>query len=94
MDAYDRTILIGKSLAIVGILGTAVCIGGAIESANNPAPTLPPVSTSWEQGETIILTPCPTEDSTGCYWDASIRGNKVGQSFVNINGNVYYKPQP
>lgn len=25
---------------------------------------------------------CPTEDSTHCYWDASVQGNGVGTSFV------------
>lgn len=27
---------------------------------------------------------CPTEDSTGCYWDASTQGNGNGRSFVAI----------
>lgn len=35
--------------------------------------------------------PCPTEDSIGCYWDADIRGNGEGTSFiVTDRGNVYY----
>lgn len=28
------------------------------------------------------LTPCPTEDSTGCNWDASRHGNGQGDSFI------------
>lgn len=31
---------------------------------------------------TPALPPCPTEDSTGCYWDAATQGNGVGTSFV------------
>jgi hypothetical protein len=39
------------------------------------------------------LPPCPTEDSVGCYWDASARGNGVGQSFtVDAEGQVTYLP--
>lgn len=29
-------------------------------------------------------TPCPAEDSTGCYWDAGTRGNGIGTSFVTV----------
>lgn len=29
------------------------------------------------------LPPCEYEDSTGCYWDASERGNGEGNDFVN-----------
>jgi hypothetical protein len=28
------------------------------------------------------LPPCPTEDSTGCYWDAALAGNGRGESFI------------
>lgn len=28
------------------------------------------------------LPPCPTEDSTHCYWDSSERGNGIGQDFI------------
>ena len=38
-----------------------------------------------------VYTPCEAEDSTFCYWDASTRGNGLGQSFINIGGvNVWY----
>tara|TARA_R110000851_G_scaffold4520_1_gene18457 strand:+ start:2180 stop:2584 length:405 start_codon:yes stop_codon:yes gene_type:complete len=30
------------------------------------------------------LPPCPTEDSTACYWDASERGNGHGHDFIAI----------
>lgn len=33
----------------------------------------------------LILPPCPTEDSTGCYWDAAARGNGEGVSFIALD---------
>lgn len=34
---------------------------------------------------------CATEDSTGCYWDATTRGNGQGESFyTDAEGNTYY----
>jgi hypothetical protein len=39
------------------------------------------------------LLPCAVEDSSlDCYWDATVRGNKAGTSFVHIDG-VYYYPE-
>ena len=32
--------------------------------------------------------PCPTEDSTNCYWDAQTQGNGEGQSFIAFNDDV------
>jgi len=31
---------------------------------------------------TLTLSPCPTEDSTYCYWNASERSNGEGISFI------------
>lgn len=36
-------------------------------------------------------TPCATEDSTNCYWDADLAGNGEGRSFVDIDGTAYYQ---
>ena len=33
----------------------------------------------------LTIPPCPTEDSNGCYWDASTRGNGLGHSFIATN---------
>ena len=33
---------------------------------------------------------CDTEDSTNCYWDANVRGNGAGNSFIDVNGTAYY----
>lgn len=34
----------------------------------------------------LDFTPCATEDSTWCYWDAQTRGNGQGQSFIAFGG--------
>jgi len=31
-----------------------------------------------------ISTPCEYEDSTNCLWNADLRGNGVGNSFVTL----------
>lgn len=33
--------------------------------------------------DTIELPACRTEDSTNCWWDATVHGNGEGHSFVN-----------
>ena len=43
-------------------------------------------------GDTQLEIPtCATEDDTNCFWDATVRGNKTGQSFIDFDGSVYYK---
>ncbi len=32
------------------------------------------------------LPACGSEDSTNCYWLASLRGNGAGQSFIDVAG--------
>lgn len=34
----------------------------------------------------IYLPACTTEDSTDCYWDATVQGNGTGTSFIDIDG--------
>lgn len=39
------------------------------------------------------LPPCEQEDSPGrpvCYWDASGRGNHLGNSFIRIGDSIWY----
>jgi hypothetical protein len=37
------------------------------------------------------VQPCPTEDSSNCYWDADKMGNGTGHSFtVDGHGNYTY----
>jgi hypothetical protein len=42
----------------------------------------------WARG----YAPCPTEDSSACYWDAENMGNGEGMSFiVDSDGTVHYR---
>jgi hypothetical protein len=36
------------------------------------------------------VTPCASEDSINCTWDATQQGNGQGSSFTDINGTAYY----
>lgn len=47
----------------------------------------PKDNTNWK---TYGLPACEHEDSTNCYWDASVRGNGKGNSFTNLNGVIHY----
>lgn len=39
------------------------------------------------------LPACATEDSTHCYWDASVQGNGQGASFISLSEDaVLYLP--
>jgi len=33
---------------------------------------------------------CVHEDSSNCYWNAEVRGNGEGHSFINIADGVWY----
>ena len=33
---------------------------------------------------------CEYEDSTNCVWNAQEQGNGIGESFVNIEGEIFY----
>lgn len=99
MDAYERTVLGLKALA-AGV-GLTALVGGAafLTGVGQPtpevkvekAPAVLETTPRWQDGQAHYLVPCESEDSFNCYWDATLRGNKVGQSFVNINGVMYYK---
>lgn len=41
-------------------------------------------------GSEWMVTRCPEEDSDNCYWNARIRGNHRGHSFVNIHGHIHF----
>lgn len=40
------------------------------------------------------LVACEFEDSTNCIWNAQEQGNGIGQSFVDIDGEVTYIKEP
>ena len=33
---------------------------------------------------------CEFEDSTNCVWNAQEQGNGIGESFVDIEGEIFY----
>jgi hypothetical protein len=35
-----------------------------------------------------VGTPCKTEDSTLCFWDASQHGNGLGHSFIAVTDTI------
>lgn len=75
-DTYRRLLVALAALGL-SIIVALVCIG--IDAANH------------EPGEVwMILGPCPTEDSTDCYWDSDLQGNGQGVDFVDIDGVAYY----
>ena len=36
-----------------------------------------------------LTTPCATEDSSNCFYDASTRGNGIGMSLIDVQGTAY-----
>lgn len=37
-----------------------------------------------------MKTTCVQEDSPNCFWDASVSGNGIGESFIDVNGTAHY----
>lgn len=62
--------------------------GVIVQKATEPPIPTDIVSVAVERG----YFPCAHEDSPGpCYWDASVRGNGQGRSFViTDDGEVFY----
>lgn len=48
------------------------------------------VAAAGAEFEHALATPCATEDSTNCYWNASVQGDGSGESFVTVGGVYYY----
>lgn len=70
------------------IAGAATIAAGLLLTGCQ-APAVPPVT-----GSTGPVVPCITEDydgPTACFWDASTRGNGLGQSFTWTGSEVIYK---
>jgi hypothetical protein len=60
---------------------------GTAQPAPDPQQTINDLN---ELYPTFEVGPCLTEDDSNCYWDATVRGNHRGHSFVNIEGRYYY----
>lgn len=67
--AHLREGRIADALTVV-LLGAFIVVGLFFMLDRHPDPRL--------------LGPCPTEDSTNCYWDAQTMGNGEGHDFVII----------
>jgi hypothetical protein len=53
-------------------------------------PAHPPVEIINEDG----LAPCPTEDSTDCYWDADTMGNGHGRDVIDLGSDGVVEVSP
>lgn len=73
--------------AVFGVSAGLVALADAplepCTSLSTSACSGPPVDHSTNGSEKETLAPCPTEDSVGCYWDASESGNGRGHDVVN-----------
>lgn len=67
---------------------TSIILTGALLGAAAPVHTPQLIVKAIEMG----YVPCAQEDSVGpCYWDATVRGNGKGKSFVVTDDNeVFY----
>lgn len=61
----------------------------ASAAMDEPAP-VPSFRTDTYEPRPIALPPCEYEDSPACVWDASVRGNGIGQSFyADFDGEIH-----
>jgi len=101
---HSGLIALGCVVGIVTI-GALAGINAPQEDTHGTMPSSPPLIThvpeTTEYPEalpldlptSITLVPCEQEDSGDvydCYWDAEVRGNHVGRSFVVIDGTYYF----
>lgn len=77
-------------LALLTLLTLVIVVTTFVNVSRHTAPTslIPPAPVA--PYPPTHLSPCPTEDSINCYWDAAVHGNGQGASFVNINDTIYY----
>ena len=47
----------------------------------------------FNNGSVWWFSQCKREDSRNCSWNAGRAGNRVGKSFVDLRGKVYYIPK-
>ncbi|HEX8489355.1 MAG TPA: hypothetical protein VF642_12475 [Propionibacteriaceae bacterium] len=56
----------------------------AILAATGVAASAAPTAPVRGRMATVATTPCPSEDSVNCYWNARTRGDGTGHSFYAI----------
>lgn len=88
----STTVVISAAAGLAAgvIVATSLLAGAHAASVAEPSPTSVLHSEVVSSSLAAALsTPCPTEDSDDCYWDASTQGNGLGSSFVNVAGSIY-----
>lgn len=84
------------ALAATFAAGVAITLTFAfcdVPPTDSPTPDPSPTSTllpTQSEYPTYQLPACLTEDSDNCYWDAAVRGNHQGDSFITLLGTTYY----
>lgn len=71
-----------QGLTYVALLGAVVLVPHAIAYAVIPEYVYGAIAEAFPA--------CAQEDSANCVWDARIRGNGQGDSFIDVNGTAYY----
>lgn len=98
----NRAAIIGTGVLVTASAATAMILGTgvALDSPVGQVETIP-VATVYETDRgpftdehpvwaVALSTPCETEDSTDCYWNAATMGNGLGDSFVSIGDATFY----
>jgi hypothetical protein len=83
LEIQFRLTMIG--FALLGVLGLILTPAQAGIGAPLTNPVERVKSTVINTGN-LPTTPCATEDSEDCFWDATVRGNGEGRSFWNVDG--------
>lgn len=63
----------------------------AVVESNEPENVSPVSAIESDFPAGFVLEPCPTEDSSDCYWDGGANGE--GRAFIDLGGVPYYLPE-
>ena len=84
-----------RSLAVLPLLALSLSACGTSDTAYEAATaaraeTVQDALTAQDAHNATYRTPCETDDSIGCVWDASANGDGQGQSYwADLDGNVF-----
>lgn len=78
--AYYHVRAVVRLIAYMAIIAAAILIPHAIVN------TVMPYTDA--ELRVSLSTPCATEDSINCYWDATM-GNGEGESYIDVDGRTY-----